>query len=405
VADNVALDVAITWAGAVGCAYYLYSLYAHGRPGLGAQRFLMLLLTSLLFVRGLAWLSGDAVVKRLTFALACWLPLAVTLFIERILRRHHPLGLKVVALATSVTFFLLDAAVGLPGHRAWLMAFLTCFALVLLGNGMLLFARRSGDLGAGEERLAGLLLVIALISVPLVVSDFRTVTGAGTVRIGAIAALLLVYGMLGSVLRTASPAAWLLRFSVLLVPAFVLSGLIGLAMRGMDAAAWRSATMRTWPVAYAWLLLTGIVVSARAVRSEGSAEQFLGWLARARLDSTENFLSEIGGSPDAATHLVLGPDDLADYRPDVLARLPDAHRGVASLASAREQRNAGGDGLTESAEQWIDLFERTQMTHGFLAARGRPKVVLVSLPGATPSVAAELRLSVMEHIARQLERG
>ena len=57
--DNVALDVAITWAGAAGCAYYLRSLYAHGRPGSGAQRFLMLLFTSLLFVRGLAWLSGD----------------------------------------------------------------------------------------------------------------------------------------------------------------------------------------------------------------------------------------------------------------------------------------------------------------------------------------------------------
>jgi len=274
--DNVALDVAITWAGAAGCAYYLRSLYAHGRPGSGAQRFLMLLLTSLLFVRGLAWLTGDTILKRLTLAFACWLPLAVTLFIERVLRRHHPLWLKLFALATSVVFFLLDVSVGLPGHRPWLMAFLTCFALVLSGNGLLLGARRSGTLSAGEERLAGLLLVIAAISLPLVVSDFRTVTGAGPVRMGAIAALLFVYGMLGSALRTASPAAWLLRFAVLLIPALVLSGLIGLAFRGTDAEAWQSATMRTWPVAYAWMLLTGIVVSGRAILSEGSAEHFLG---------------------------------------------------------------------------------------------------------------------------------
>jgi hypothetical protein len=403
--DNVALDVAITWAGAAGCAYYLRSLYAHGRPGSGAQRFLMLLLTSLLFVRGLAWLTGDPILKRLTLAVACWLPLAMTLFIERVLRRHHPLWLKVFALGTSVIFFLLDVFVGLPGHRAWLMAFLACFAWILLGNGWVLFARRSGDLSAGEERLAGLLFVIAAVSLPLVASDFRTVTGAGSIRMGAIAALLFTYGMLGSVLRTASPAAWLLRFSVLLIPALVLSVLIGLAIQGIEVEAWRSATMRIWPVAYAWMLLTGIVVSARAIRSEGSAEHFLGWLARARLDSTESFLSQLGGSPDAATHVVLGPGDLTDYRPDVLALLPDAHDGVASLALAREQRSAGTDGLTESAEQWIDLFERTQMTHGFVATRSQPRVVLVSLPATTPSVAAELRLSVMEHIARQLERG
>ena len=245
--DRVALDVAITWVGATGCAYYLYSLYAHGRPGSGAQRFLMLLLTLLLFVRGLAWLSGDAILKRLTLAVACWLPLAVTLFIERILRRHHPLWLKVFALATSVIFFVLDVSVGLPGHRPWLMAFLACFALILLGNGLLLFARRSGDLSAGEERLAGLLLVIAAISLPLVVSDFRTVTGAGPVRMGAIAALLFVYGMLGSVLRSASPAAWLLRFAVLLLPALVLSGLLGLATRGTDLESWRQTTIRAWP--------------------------------------------------------------------------------------------------------------------------------------------------------------
>ena len=288
--DNVALDVAITWAGAAGCAYYLRSLYAHGRPGSGAQRFLMLLLTSLLFVRGLAWVSGDPILKRLTLAFACWLPLAVTLFIERVLRRHPSALAQGLRPRHERDLFLLDVFVGLPGHRPWLMAFLIGFALILLGNGLVLFARRSGDLSAGEERLAGLLFVIAAVSLPLVASDFRTVTGAGPIRMGAIAALLFTYGMLGSVLRTASPAAWLLRFSVLLIPALVLSVLIGLAIQGTEVEAWRSATMRTWPVAYAWMLLTGIVVSARAIRSEGSAEHFLGWLARARLDSTESFL-------------------------------------------------------------------------------------------------------------------
>lgn len=399
-ADQVAVDVAITWAGAAGCAYYLYFLYAHGRPGVAALRFLTLLLTALLLVRGFAWLAPQAALGRVTFAIATWLPLAVTLFVERVLRRHHPLWFKLLALATTVVFFLCDVVANLPEQRLWLQAFLACFVIVMSINAILLLARSNAALSFGEARLADLLLLIAALSVPLVISDFRTLVGVTPVRLGAIAALLFVCGMLGSAARSMSVAAWALRFLLLLALAIGFAGLAGLASQGLDFDSWWQATLRIWPVAYAWMLLTGIVVNARAIASAGSDGVFLRWLARAPLDSVEQFLSVLGSSPDAESNIILRANDLADYRTEALTRWVDAKGGVASLAAARAPR--GDSELADSAEQWVDLLERTQMTHGFLARESPPTVVLVNLPGTTSAAAAELRLSVVQHIARQL---
>lgn len=404
-ADALAIDVALTWAGAAGCAYYFASLYGQGHRGVGAQRFLLIVLTGLLLVRGFTWLTANAALARLTFGIATWLPLAVTLFVERVLRRHHPLGLKLLALATSLTFFGCNIVAALPARRGWLLAFLAAFALVVLTNAILLLARRRADQSAAENRLADLIVVIAVLSIPLVISDFRTLVPFSPVRLGALGALLFAYAMLGSVVRTASVASWAFRWVVLLALALGLSALISLAVFGPVPAAWWPATLRAWPVAYAWMLLTGIVVSRRAVSAGGSATAFIRWLAQAPLATTDEFIASLAASPDGATHLVLGQRDLSDYRPDVLARLADANQGVASLAVARRERGSAEGPLAESAEQWIDLLERLQMTHGVLALRATPMVVLVNLPTTTSTAAAESRLSVIQHLARRIERG
>ena len=101
-----AIDAAITWAGAAGCLFYLWTLYRHGRRGEGPQRFLLGVLASLLLVRGFEWLADWPILDRLTLVIAAWLPLSITLFIERVLRRHHPLWVKLWALATTAVFFV-----------------------------------------------------------------------------------------------------------------------------------------------------------------------------------------------------------------------------------------------------------------------------------------------------------
>lgn len=401
--DLIATEIAITWAAAAGCLFYLLSMHL-GERSIGAQRFLMFILAAVLFIRGFSWMSGDLRLARLTFAFATWLPLAVTLFTEQVLRRHHPLWVKSLALGVSVFFFLSDMIPGLVERRAWMSAFGLCFALVVLINGALLLMQRNAALSTGEKRLVDLLLLVALLCVPLVLSDFRTLLHVFPIRLGGLAALLFVYAMVGSVVRTQSAWMWLVRFMTLLALALALAALLALASQGTAPDPWRQATQDAWPVAFAWMLLTGIVVSRMGLSSDISSNAFLHWLARVPLGNSAGFLDSLGESPDASTHLVLQPADLRDYRLEALTRLIDISDGVASLPTARSQRGSPDGSLTDSAEQWIDLLERLQMTHGFIARRDPFTVVLVNLPATTSTTAAEARLRVIQHLARQLER-
>jgi hypothetical protein len=403
VPENVAIDAAVTWAGAAGCLFYLWTMHRQGRHGVGAQQFLMGVLAGLLLVRGFDWITHRQILDRLTFAIASGLPLAITLFVEHVLRRHHPLWVKVFALASSVVFFAASLFTASTSQRPWMLTFAGCLALVVLVNGAQLLRRRKEELGAGENRLANLLALLTALTAVLVPSDFRTLTGIGSVRLGAIAALLFIYSMLGAALRSASAIVWAARFVSLLALAAVLSALVALATESRSIVEWWSAGVHIWPVAYAWILLTGIVVYSRQLSVESETNDFIRWLAEVPLGSRRTFLAALGSAPDAGTHVLLGREDLVDYSAAALARLPSIQGGIVSLAAARMIRRDGDDALTESADQWIDLLERTQMTHGFLARRDTPSVFVVNLPAATSSLEAEMRLRVMHHIGCQLE--
>ena len=400
--ELIAIEVAITWAAAAGCLFYLVSMHRSGEHGGGAQRFLIAMIAAVLLVRGFFWMTGDLRLARLTFAFATWLPLAITLFFERVLRRHHPLWVKLFALSVSVLFFLSDMIPGLFERRAWNTAFGVCFALVVLINGVLLLRQRNAGLLTSEKRLADLLLLIAFVSAPLVLSDFRTLLPVFPIRLGGLSALLFVYALLGSAVLTLSAWMWLARFVTLLVLALVLSALLAFALQGTFEHHWWQVALRAWPVAFAWMLLTGIVVSRAAIASDVSNNAFLRWLAHVPLASTKDLLGSLTGSPDATTHLVVQSADLGDYRSATLARLADVEDGVVSLRRARAQRGANDSALAESAEQWIDLFERLQMTHGFIAQHDPLTVTLVSLPATTSSAGAEARLRVVQNLARQM---
>jgi len=398
-----AIDAAITWSGAAGCLFYLWTLYRHGRRGEGPQRFLVGVLASLLLVRGFEWLAHRPSIDRLTLVIAAWLPLAITLFIERVLRRHHPLWLKLWALATTAVFFVASLFTGLPFNPTWLLMFAACLSATVTFNGVLLLARRRSELGIGENRLANLLILLAFLSAALVLTDFRTPSGMSPVRLGSIAALLFIYSMVGAASRSAGPGVWAGRFLLLLVLAAGLSSLLALATQGPSRETWLPAAVNGWPVGYAWMLLTGIVVGCRELSAESAVNDFMRWLEKAPLGSWELFAASFADAPDVGTHIMLGSEHLVDYRADVLARLPSLEAGIVSLTKARRVRASADEALTESAEQWIDLLERTQMSHGFLVCHQPLTAFLLNLPATTDSAAAEMRLRIMHHIGQQLE--
>jgi hypothetical protein len=402
VVEGIARDVAITWTGAAGCWVYLWALYRHGRQGTATQRFLLLVLATLLSVRGFDWLSGEEALGRLTFAVAVWLPLAITLFVERVLRQHSPLWVKLLSLATPIVFFPASVLVSTSRYRLWLTGFAVCFVALVLVNGAILLMRRRSTLSAGENRLAATLVLLALISAPLVASDFRTTLGVPAVRLGAIAALLFTYSMATAAVRSMSALVVGARYLLLLVFAVALSGLLALADNAETPRLWWMATLSSLPLAYAWMLLTAIVVNVRALSLEGSAHEFLRWLSRVPFASPDAFLAALERAPDARTHILLGLEELHGYDFDVLAHGCTGSDTIVSVERARQLTREKDDTRTAWAEQWVDLLERTEMTHGFVVRCVPPVVFLLSLPATTSSVAARMRLAVMRHLGEEV---
>ncbi|MEM5427942.1 hypothetical protein [Cupriavidus oxalaticus] len=405
--NALASDVTVTWLGALGCGLYLHFLWTRREAGTGTGLFLFGVLTALLAVRGFAWLLGGPLLGRLVFAAATLLPIATTLFAEQLLRRHHPLWLKLLALGVSVMFFAINLVADLSTNVPLLLAFLACYALVTASNGWFLLWLRDADLSSNEERLARAVVVVVALAVPLAATDFREELGHVPVRLGALGALAFVYVLLNLSDSQRVVRGLLAHIAAALVFAVVLAGAMALASHG-PGQGFVQACLRGMPVALAWVLLTAIFVRIRAVSLAGDGNAFLRWLLHARLDTPDGFLHSLRRLPQTADHVVLGDAELAGYALGELFALAGKRREPVSIGDARawaRQPQGGGTGSgIEAAEQLIDLMERHEMTHALLIARQPAMVVLLNLPQGANAAIGELRAAVILRLARHLRR-
>lgn len=417
--NALASDVTVTWLGALGCGLYLHFLWTRREAGTGTGLFLFGVLTALLAVRGFAWLLGgphfgpllgpllSRLLGRLVFAAATLLPIATTLFAEQLLRRHHPLWLKLLALGVSVVFFAINLVADLSANVPLLLAFLACYAMVTASNGWFLLWLRDADLSSNEERLARAVVVVVALAVPLMATDFREELGHVPVRLGALGALAFVYVLLNLSDSQRVVRGLLAHIATALVFAVVLAGAMALASHGPGQGFWQ-AGVRGMPVALAWVLLTAIFVRIRAVSLAGDGNAFLRWLLHARLDTPDGFLHSLRRLPQTADHVVLGDAELAGYALGELFALAGKRREPVSIGDARAwarqpQASGVGNGI-EAAEQLVDLMERHEMTHALLIARQPAMVVLLNLPQGANAAIGELRAAVILRLARHLRR-
>lgn len=403
-ADTIITDVVLTWTAAAACALYWWMLHRAGKRGGAPQRFLIAVLAGLLMVRGFDWLYRSDALDRTTLAFAALLPLAITLFVERVLRRHHPLWFKVLSLAATLALLFGSLLTPLLHDHRFLLAFACCSALVVFVNGVFLLIRRRASLSQGENALADVLLLLAPIAVVLVLTDFHLLPVIPPVRLGSIAALLLVYSMLGTALGNVRVTAWAWRYVSLLGAALVLAVVIAQAVPGVASAFAWARIERAWPVAYAWILLTAVVVKRNELSTESTSTDFMQWLAQAPLRTAPAFVAALNARSGAHTHVLLEARDLREHSIATLERLCSVEQPLVSLDRARQVQRAPENLLSDAAEQWIDLLERTEMTHGFIVSHEPAQALLLNVPASALPDRAESQLRVMSHICQQLDQ-
>ena len=367
-----------------------------------ATLFLVGLLTALLALRGFFWLWEDSAIGRLVFMTATLLPLALTLYAEHLLRRHHPRWFKLLALSVTVIFSILNLIADLSSSDWLLLAFLVGFLAVIIGNAWYLLRVTKDDLSRNELRIVRAVVLSAFFAAPLVVTDFREETGFSPVRLGALGALLFVYVLLNLSDTRSVARQLILRLALTLLAALVLAGAFALSIHGLEAEV-IEASLRGLPVAVAWMLLTAIVVRIASMSAQSPGNVFLRWLLLARMDSPEAFLRSLRKLSQTDEHFVLGTSELAGYSLDLLFRAADEQRGPISINDARAW--ALGGTRADAAEQLVDLLEKHQMTHVLLISREPPLVVLLNLPQGASAAIGELRAGVIQRLARRFSVG
>jgi peptidoglycan/LPS O-acetylase OafA/YrhL len=396
--ETLRVDVLLTWMGALGVFVYLGHIQRSAAKSFleSRTRLLLLCLGALLLVRGFAWLEPSRLLRTLTFLPAALLPLAATLFVEALLRRHVPLGMKLWVAAGTVVVFVAN----LFGVRTWNVGLLVFMAATFAFLVVLLVRRRRSTLSPPENRLVDAVLLAMLAAVPLTVTDFRVDLGLPWNRMGALGALVFVYTLVRMSSRRDGERITWRELATIAVWAALLGGLMLALVREPTVP----RAVHALSLGFGFVLLFAVCDGLRQLRAQGRARSFLRWLLEAKTSSASDFLAALADCPVAEEHVTLGSAELQGHDVKALVRRLDGGRCVVRLS---ELRSAAAIDVAERAgeelevdEQLADLLETYGMTHLCLVTASPPLLLLVNYPQLADAAAHELEMALVQKLGR-----
>jgi hypothetical protein len=380
------VDVLVTWVGGITLLRYRLAIarrHAHS-PLERRAAFLVSALAALLLMRGVSWLHPDRPwLGSIILLPAALLPLAMTLFTEGLLRRHVPRPMKWLAVAATIVATgaalaaLFTGRDDLAPSAVLLVALLTTISAL----SYLLARRDRASLSRAENGLVRACLLVALIGIPLVATDFRFVLGNPPARLGTIAALLLCYTLLRRSEERGQLARWGRDVARLLWRAAAVCALLLVALRTAPAEL-------LFPLGVlATTLVIALAIHDRIsdLRLHGADPVLLRWLARAPATSLVQFQRELRHLPLTSDALVVEEADLEPYNHDALRIVLAGREQVQTLAQLRASRPVGradeGRALAvRGADELTDLLERSSMTHVALVTSHPLRLLLANIP-------------------------
>lgn len=396
------VDVLVTWVGAATLLRYRIALGRRRERSALERRtgFLISCIALLLLLRGFSWLRPEVRWLGIVMLLpATLLPLAMTLFTEGLLRRHVPRWTKWLAVALTLTAAVTTIVFGMVHTSDARVTYLLLGALLTMMSvlGVLLARRDRGSLSRSENGLVRACLLVTLISLPLVATDFRFDIGWPMSRLGTLGALLFCYTLLRRPQEHARVLWWARDVGRLLLRAGVVCLLLLVALR----TAPRDLLVPLFVLATALVIAVAIVDRLAQSNASRTETALLRWLARPPATTLHGFVRELHHLPLTADALVVEQDDLVMYDDGALCAALATGRPVHSLARLREQRMAHGEGRVEAArgaDQLTDLLERAEMTHVALLTREPLRLLLANIPELPGAADAELALgAVVRH--------
>jgi hypothetical protein len=384
-------DSIVNICGAIGIAVAMASLYRRDPNNPLTTRFLFALgLVALLFLtRGLAWWSGSTWLDRISLIPAALLPLGVLIVSEGMLRRHAPRQAK-LALSLGGIVLGIGGAVGLDRFTAPYSLTLAAFQLGGVAYCALLLASRDrAMLSSAENQGINRLAIGALVALPFLLTDFRTLLPDTPVRLGGLGALLLITAVLIAGSDGVTPRQNLQLNAVRIVSGTVL----GAAATWMSPGADTAQMIRFCVVAVSGVLAIGLMVDALRSLFESRAPGILGSVARSTATTRDMLIAELARHPIFAGARRRNEHDLADYDPPLLRdflsrkrvlRLPDAPWGASPSDPA--------------VERLVSLMRATSATHLIVLSHDPVDLLALTVPVTSADPATETALALVHRL-------
>ena len=388
----------IGWLGTAGVIAYAVHIHRH-RTRSSVERMMLVLLYclgALFFLRGFYWLTDVDWLMRPSFLPATLLPLALTLFVEALLRRHAPLGLKAFVVIGTVACFVLNFGPLTTRDALWTVSrVLTLVTFAWLGW-LVVTRDRSAHAPMENRFLNGFMSALAFAFL-LAMTDLQVAPEWLHFRLGGIGALILVYVCVRLSDQDESPTVVVRELLSVAIKALIATLTFGLLIPPGDVDMY----LAIYFTALSFVLLYTIVGRLQGLERQHRQTSFFQWLVGARTESVEDFVDDLDQLPVAREHLVLRGAELELYEPEVMADTFDNGHPVWTLGGLRSRLRVQRDDRG-GTEQLLEMLEHNQMTHVALLSNQPHVFLLLNLPQFAGTHNPVLEVAVLQKYARLL---
>lgn len=388
---GVIADSIVNFCGAVGVAVAMMTFYRRDPKSPLTRRLLLALgiIATLFLMRGAAWWTGSALLDRLADLPAALIPTGALIVTEGMLRRHAPRSMKMAALVGGIVL----GVGGVLGLERFAGPYAVALALFQLAGfavcAWLLAARDRATLMASENRSIARLAVGALVVMPFILTDFRTLFPDIPVRLGALGALLAVTVMLvaggGAEGRRHGLAMMALRL--------ISSALLGVAAAFIAPDAGAAQMVRFCAVAVAGVLAIGLMTDALRALFESREPGVLNSIAASATGTRDQLMAELARHPIFESACRFREGALMAYDPPLLRDFLANRRGL------RRSDAPWGLSMSDPAtERMISLMKANSATHVIVLAHDPLDLIVLAVPVTAADPATETALALVRRL-------
>jgi hypothetical protein len=388
---GVTADSIVNLCGAIGLCMAMMTFYRRDPKSPLTFRLLVALgiIASLFLVRGVAWWTGSAGLDRFSVVPAALIPLGALIVTEGMLRRHAPRAIKLIVLVGGI----LLALAGLSGLPQLDRPYAIALSLFQLGGialcATLLATRDRAALMASENRSVTRLAIGALLVLPFILTDFRTLFPHIPVRLGALGALLTVTAML-----IAGGGAETRRHGlVLMALRLISSALLGLAAAFMASDVDAAQLVRFCAVAVAGVLTIALMTDTLRALFESQEPGMLNSVAASPARTRDELIGELAGHPIFESARRYREDELAAYDPALLRDFLSARRVL-----RRPDAPWGLSATDPAVERMVSLMAANSATHAIVLSHDPLDLIVLAVPVTSADPATETALALVRRL-------